>query len=110
MWWSYWIEVGAWVVGAVCALVVLRNQKTQTEGNWSVHNEGAYYHAWNSLAADARNGARAYRRDDSGARWSFCSALEFRRTKTHSLHFVPAFVPVKLRFMQFLRFLRFVNA
>jgi len=32
MWWSCWIQIGAWVVGAVCALVVLRNQKTQTEG------------------------------------------------------------------------------
>ena len=32
MWWSYWIEVGGWATGLVCALIVLRNPKTQTDG------------------------------------------------------------------------------
>ena len=30
--WCYWIEVGAWVIGAVCALLVLRNKKAQEIG------------------------------------------------------------------------------
>ncbi len=30
--WCYWIEAGVWTIGAVCAVLVIRNKVTQEKG------------------------------------------------------------------------------
>ena len=32
MWWTYWIEGGAWAVGAICAVLALLKKKTRDDG------------------------------------------------------------------------------